>query len=274
MKNVIDFILWALTHAKKETVPIGAVFPSKAEKIGTEPWEYLYGTSGKKVTQSLLDERWKNHYSTKTQWTRDAYLKATAGWVERKAVACDCQGLLDHYLGSDTNANGNYIKYCTDKGKITDISRPWVIGEAVFNGSDTKKTHVGWVCGFLHDGSPLVVHERGLAYGCVITTMQQFKWTYRGLMKNIFEYKGGEVMKKVITLTTPLMRGEDIKQLQVALNGLGYDCGKADGIAGQNTIKAIEAFTAAHSELSASPAELQASVIRDGVTYAGTLIRK
>ncbi len=39
-------------------------------------------------------------------------------------------------------------------------------------------------------------------------------------------------------------RGTEVKYLQLNLNGLGYDCGKADGIAGKNTVAAIKDFQA------------------------------
>lgn len=273
MKPINDFIKFALSHAKRASVPKAASLLTPLDFVGSAgEWEYLMGTSGKLVTQSLLDERWKNYYST-TQWTRESYLKATAGWVERGVIACDCQGLLDHYLGNDTSANGNYIKYCTDKGKITEINRPWVIGEAVFNGSETKKTHVGWVCGFMPNGEPVVVHARGLAYGVVINSFSEFKWTYRGLMTNIFKYTEDKPMAKIIKITTPLMRGSDIKALQAALNGLGYDCGKADGIAGENTLRAIKAFVQAHSEPQALPDKLNVHITAGSTVYTGTIKR-
>ena len=40
-------------------------------------------------------------------------------------------------------------------------------------------------------------------------------------------------------------RGDDVKLLQETLNGLGYDCGKADGIFGKNTKNAVERFQTA-----------------------------
>ena len=36
--------------------------------------------------------------------------------------------------------------------------------------------------------------------------------------------------------------GADVKALQILLNGFGYECGKADGIFGKNTEKAVKAF--------------------------------
>ena len=42
------------------------------------------------------------------------------------------------------------------------------------------------------------------------------------------------------------MQGEDVKQMQEKLNGLGYDCGEADGIFGQNTFRAVVTFQEDH----------------------------
>ena len=52
----------------------------------------------------------------------------------------------------------------------------------------------------------------------------------------------------VLKITSPLMRGDEIKALQAALNGLGYDCGVVDGIAGNNTLKGVRAFIQAHKD--------------------------
>ena len=80
-------------------------------------------------------------------------------------------------------------------------------------------------------------------------------------------------MAKIIKITTPLMRGSDIKALQAALNGLGYDCGKADGIAGENTLRAIKAFVQAHSEPQALPDKLNVHITAGSTVYTGTIKR-
>ena len=46
MKNAIDFVRFALSHAKRETIPAGAQIPLDIEECGTSPWEYLFGTTG------------------------------------------------------------------------------------------------------------------------------------------------------------------------------------------------------------------------------------
>lgn len=272
-EKVTNFVIWALKRAKRDTVPANAVLPIDRSLVGSEgEAEYLWGTSGRVVNQTLLDARYRSYYSP-NGWTRDEYDEATRGWVSARKRVADCQGLLDWYLGNDTNANGNYQRYCTDRGLCAAISRPYVIGEAVFNGTDRKKTHVGWVCGFMPDGDVLVVEERGLAYGCVITRMSKRKWKYRGLMTKKFSYDAtapqpatpeGYAFQRQLRYGS---RGDDVIELKRLLIKAGYDKGitvstsssrnyygstrtqvkafqrdsglTVDGIAGPNTIRAL-----------------------------------
>ena len=53
-------------------------------------------------------------------------------------------------------------------------------------------------------------------------------------------------LTRVLKLTSPNMRGEDVRWAQQRLNELGYGCGKADGIFGQGTDKAVKAFQGAN----------------------------
>ena len=228
MTNILDFIRWALTHVNPNTVPSGAVLANgTASNIGTEPWHYLYGTVKSKTTAERIEERWRNHYS-KT-WTREAYDRATA-CMSPGDFATDCQGLLDAYLTyaqgekTDANANYNYRKWCTDKGKISEIERPYKLGEAVFMAnSKGKMSHVGWVCGLDSDGELLVVEARGLSYGVVITRLEDRPWTHRGLMTKKFEYdKGEKPMATKFEVVSPMLRGDGIAAMQRALNANGY----------------------------------------------------
>ena len=60
MKNAIDFVRFALSHAKRETIPAGAQIPLDIEECGTSPWEYLFGTTGNIVTQDRLTDVFRN----------------------------------------------------------------------------------------------------------------------------------------------------------------------------------------------------------------------
>lgn len=226
MKNVTEFIKFALSHAKPSSVPKGAELPYAVGEDGY--WEYLWGTKGAVCTQKLLDSRYESYYRT-NGWSEAEYESITRNWVADKRHVTDCQGYLDAYLGNNVNADANYRSYCTDKGLIASINRPFVIGEAVFNGEDQKKTHVGWVCGF-KGSDPLVVEARGLKYGVVITQMSKRKWKYRGLMTKKFTYDNPTPQPEPtgFTFTRALRKGdvgEDVVELKKLLVKAGYSNG-------------------------------------------------
>lgn len=204
MYNSLDFIRWALVRAKRESIPADALLPVKREECGTEAWEYLYGSVRVQTNKDTIDRYFINHYSA--SMTREKYDSYTKKW-NSSGYATDCQGLLDAYMTfelgekTDINADMNYKYWCEDKGEIRSITRDFVLGEAVFmkNGSTGKMHHVGWVCGFMQDGEPLVVEARGIAYGVVVTRFNARAWTHRGLMKSKFDYGNAlcfENMKK------------------------------------------------------------------------------
>ena len=258
MTNILDFIRWALTHVNPNTVPSGAVLANgTATNVGTEPWHYLYGTVKSKTTAARIEERWRNHYS-KT-WTREAYDRATAD-MQSDDYATDCQGLLDAYLTyvqgekTDVNADYNYRKWCTGKGKISEIERPYKLGEAVFMANSRgKMSHVGWICGLDSDGELLVVEARGLSYGVVITRLEDRPWTHRGLMTKKFNYQEDKPMATKFEVTKPMLRGVGVAAMQRALIANGYtdDNGNKlveDGKWGSKSQAAFRKLLEAHTQ--------------------------
>ena len=259
MTNIFDFIRWALTHVDPNTIPKSATFANgTATNIGKEPWHYLYGTIRSKTTKALIEERWSNFYSSHG-WTRAAYDKATANFKSND-YATDCQGLLDAYLTyvqgekTDVNADYNYRKWCTGKGKTSKIERPYELGEAVFMANSRgKMSHVGWICGTDSDGEMLVVEARGLSYGVVITRLSDRPWTHRGLMTKKFDYKEEQPMATKFEVSSPMLRGDGIAAMQRALNANGYtdDNGNAlkeDGKWGSKSQAAFRKLLEAHMQ--------------------------
>ena len=251
MQNVLEFVKFALSHAHQSGVPKGADIPFPVGNDGV--WEYLWGTRGQVCTEKLLDSRYNSYYRDHG-WERGEYDTMTKGWVERGVHVTDCQGLLDAYLGNDVNANTDYVSYCTEKGACDKISRPYVIGEAVFMGTATKKTHVGWVCGFDKNCNPLVVESRGLKYGVVITKLFGRGWDYRGLMTKKFTYGEAPVQPdpSVFIFYRALkkgMRGQDVIELKKLLIDKGYHEGitldtKTSQNFGSATRKLVKQFQA------------------------------
>lgn len=230
MYKVSDFIRWALSHVNPATIPSGAVLVLSREQCGADPWQYLFGSVRVQTTQATLDYYYDHHYAK--QMTRARYDQLTADW-DRNGYATDCQGLCDAYwtyeqgVPTDINADMNYKLWCEDKGPIADTDRPFVVGEAVFRmGGEGKMTHVGWICGFAADGTPLVVEAKGIAYGVLVTMLPNGSWTHRGLMTKVFDYTEDKDMI-VFEVTSPMHTGDDYRAMQVALNAAG--CTDADG---------------------------------------------
>lgn len=256
-----NFIKWALTHVKRSTIPLDAQLPLPIAQCGTDPWNYLFGSVRVMTTQATINYYFNNHY--KNKMTRADYDAITNSW-SRTGYATDCQGMLDAYLTYvcnekiDINAHMNYTLWCTDKGTIASINRPYVIGEAVFMCSTKSKkmTHVGWICGFRANGEPLVVEARGLAYGVVVTELSKRNWTHRGLMTAKFDYtKPKEEPKPMSAIkfekTNPIKTGEPYLAMQKALNAAGYTdaTGKVleeDGKWGTKSQQAFEKLLNAH----------------------------
>ena len=143
------------------------------------------------------------------------------------------------------------------KGAISEIARPYVLGEALFCGK-TERTinHVAWVIGSV-DGEPIIIHERRLKDGCVIERLSRSgkKFTFRGIMDKRYIYTVmaeespvqeviDEPDNRVLSLTSPMLRGDDVKALQERLDALGYTVGVMDGIYGKKTDAAVRLYQA------------------------------
>lgn len=268
MYNVNDFIKWALTHVKSESLVDGAELALPPSECAAEPWEYLYGSVRVQTNQATLDRYYEQHYYK--QMTRAQYDAITASW-SRTGYATDCQGLSDAYLTyekdepTDINVEANWRYWCDDKALIGETERAYRIGEAVFRANDEgRMIHIGWVCGF--DGAePLIVEARSIRYGVVITRLSKRNFTHRALMSKKFDYNEVEDMPIILEKTTPMIQGEMIKSLQTALNGLGYtdSSGKKlseDGKCGTRTMEAVTAF-ANNQATECPPSALPAFVI-------------
>lgn len=287
MLHVWDFIIWALRHAAASSVPVDATFVEGATQIASEPWHYLYGSVRVSTDPNTLDRYFTNHYYKKM--TCERYNQLTADWKSTD-YATDCQGLLDAYLThvigekTDINAQMNYASWCTDKGKISDITRPFVIGEAVFEYNGTKMNHVGWVCGFASDGVPLVVEARSIAYGVVVTRMDKRSWTHRGLMTKRFDYSAKEDEDMIpFEVRKPMLRGEDYKKMQIALNAAGRrdsngNALEVDGVWGNKSQQAFDSLIAAYAPETVVPTEPEPPVthtirltVDDNVLFEGVV---
>lgn len=251
VKNLIqvtDFIEFALSHANPKTVPIGAKLIAPAGTAGM--WRYVYGMHGQIITAAYLDRAYK-HYKNEG-WTREEFDSYTSQYKEGER-GTDCNGLLDAFRGVDQSADYTFRKLCSkeNRGSIGALcDRPFRIGEAVFMGTDKRKTHIGFICGSMPNGEPLVVEARGIAFDVCVTRINKRRmWTYRGLIDKVFEYDT-PTDTKPYTFQRILKKGSkgaDVIELKKLLIKAGY----ADGITvntstsknyGSCTVKMVKAL--------------------------------
>lgn len=211
---------------------------SQCEQPLEEGWGYIWGATGQVWTKEA-QERTTNEQA-------QAYGKQ---WIGKRVV--DCSGLfywafrqLGGYIyhGSNTIWNQHTVKSTRGtlkNGKRTDgkeIRR----GSAVFL-TETKEDgtvnrhHIG-----LYIGGNLCVEAKGTRSGVVTSALSH--WDEVAELKDV-SYDGEAVR---MTLRNGCS-GQEVKTLQRALIGLGYDIvGTADGIFGTKTEKGVRMFQHDH----------------------------
>lgn len=121
--------------------------------------------------------------------------------------------------------------------KGTDKSRPYKVGHVEMVDENTAY--------LLGHGSGTGPRKIGLKSYCASRYSSG-----KGLIgvKRVVLPKDGEVEmvsslgKRLLKIRSPLMRGEDVRELQGLLLQIGYDCDGIDGIYGQDTRGAVKAF--------------------------------
>ena len=206
---------------------------------------YVWGAQGERVDNRVDLEKWVRRKETSRREADRAlaYIKKA---TKNPLYAFDCSGLIVHWLrdirgliDSDINAQGLY-RQCKQQGKLG----AWQMqaGDLVFRYSFAvgKMGHVG-----VYVGNGMVIEAQGRDAGVVMRHLSYGGWTHQGRHPALAE----DTAPTVFRLTSPMMRGENVKLIQTALTACGYDCGKADGICGKATMTAVKAFATAHMEV-------------------------
>ena len=229
---------------------------------------YWYGTCVYPCSESRLQSKAKQYPAHYTAGRMSTYRKHIAA----RMISMDCVGMIKGFFWTnggkgvveylktgkaytnkykangcpDTSANG-MLSYCKKQGckngKISTL--PDVPGVLLFCDG-----HVG-----VYIGGGYAIEARGFKYGVVKTKVSARSWTHWAYMpESLLVYDGAAVevepeVEKVYKLgdrllkkTSPLMVGEDVKELQTRLNALGHNCGNPDGNFGKNTEKGVKAF--------------------------------
>lgn len=237
---------------------------------------YWYGTCVYVCTSSLLSRKaaqYPSHYGYSRMPTYKKHI------AERK-VCMDCIGMIKGFFWTNggkgvleyLNGGGEFSsKYgsnnCPDKGangmltwlkskgcQHGDISTlPDVPGILLF-----KSGHVG-----VYVGGGYAVEAQGFAYGVRKTKVSKRPWKeWAYLPSSMLTYDGPPVIvpdadeqqpmstayklgERMLKRTSPMMTGDDVKELQTRLNELGFGCGISDGQFGASTEKGVKAFQTA-----------------------------
>ena len=225
---------------------------------------YVWGAQGQDkdtISEAWIKEREddeKNAARAITFWK--AQVEAGYGDVLR---AFDCSGLGMAYLqnetglaASDMTANGLMGK-CKIIKKAEVRRGDWVFKKYTSGANKGKAYHIGYVV----DDALNVIEAKGRDAGVVKLPLSEGKWNAYGRPQYFAAEiepdtgaatppappsAGGWEVARVLKVTKPLMKGDDVKALQNALIANNYHCGAkgADGIFGRNTAYAVRCYQA------------------------------
>lgn len=207
---------------------------------------YVYGTWGQKCTPALR-KRYAgyNPSQEKVTFARCQVLRpnnpqpSCDGCKYQGMLAFDCRGFT-HYCvehGAGIDITGGYVgRQWSDpnwdvKGNVTSML------EAVACLFIADMSHTG-----LYTLNGDVIHCSGEVKRDTLTGGR--KWAKFGIPKGLYSWR--ELAKLVKgdfeRMLKRGMQGDDVRDMQILLNSLGYDCGTADGIFGKKTEAAVKAF--------------------------------
>ena len=196
---------------------------------------YWFGTYGQTASESLYKAKKKQYPK---YYTASDFSKQYGKRVH------DCCGLIKGYMMSvsptakpvynsafDEGADTMYSE-CTKKGDISYI--PEIAGICVW-----KKGHIG-----VYIGNGYVIEAKGHAYGVIKSKLSATKWTNWGKLKFI-DYSEAETVSTVSISVKTLKngsKGEDVKAVQLLLNGKANAGLDVDGAFGAKTETAVKAY--------------------------------
>ena len=217
---------------------------------------YIMGATGQNPRKWSVNSWWFTQYTSAKQHAQALY------WRDHAQRVWDCNGLAEglykDYSGVDINtkARYNYAQWCDPKGKGLIPAKYRVPGAAVFWGDSASSIHhVAYLYKPVEAGKPsgdwYIIEARGVMYGVVMTKLNARKPNFWGWMTKYFDYDNGASktpQKPAETIMKNGDEGEAVKQMQLNLIRLGYDCGKwgADGDFGDATELALKKFQEQH----------------------------
>lgn len=189
---------------------------------------YVWGAQGQK--KPTITEAWIRRRE-KTKRNAD---RAVAHWKKEVRLgygdvlrAFDCSGLGTYFflkhdlIDHDVNAEGlRSLCRRVDRSEVRE-------GDMAFRMQNRRAVHVGYVIDRAH-----LVEAKGRDDGVVESDLSGFTRFGRPPF----------FASRELRLTSPYMRGEDVRTLQRALKEQGFDPGQIDGVYGKKTERAVKRF--------------------------------
>lgn len=198
---------------------------------------YVWGAQGETVT----DPAWiKRKETTPLNGARAVSLYDKRRQEGKDPIkAYDCSGLIVCFLlkhGLITYDMSSRELYRKSEAITRADLQP---GDLVFRHNGVRIYHVG-----VYMGNGRVIESKGRDDGVVerdINASGSKYWNRFGRFTPLQEAKGSP---RVLRLASPMLRGDDVERLQLALTYLGFDPGDVDGVYGTKTDKALRDFQA------------------------------
>ena len=164
-------------------------------KLGTP---YVYGTKGKVLTSSLLNNLSNNYPNIFT----NTYKSKAKTFIGK--VCTDCSGLISWGTGI-LRGSANYFDTAKEKGNIENI--PEIVGLGVY-----KKGHIG-----IYIGNGQVIEAKGINYGVVKSNLQDTKWTHYLFLRDI-DYSPTTSIPVSTSNTSSTIKCVDVSSYQGNIN--------------------------------------------------------
>jgi len=153
----------------------------------------------------------------------------------------DCSGFPSRFLFDNgfvpSKRNCNHLAAMCEKVNVLKGGEKLKVGDLVFRYNGKKPYfHVG-----VHIGNNKVIEAMSRDTGVVVRDINASEgyWNRYGTLK-LFANEIPE--QRDLYLTSPLMKGADVEELQSALAELGYEVGTIDGVYGSKTDNAVKLF--------------------------------
>lgn len=182
-------------------------------RIGAAGWDVWDCSGLTKMAVKQIGYFW--YHGATTQWNRGLGIKDSG-----------CKD-LPAWLG-----------YWSDHGTIDTLPSNQVA--FLFNQDRARTDKLVMAHTGIYDGRGNVIQAGGQYKGVSDKPINRNRWSHWATLKGVDEVAEDRVLK----YTQPYMRGDDVRQVQNRLIALGYGVGSkgADGVFGQNTLWAVNAF--------------------------------